>query len=198
MRPKTALYQLGKLLKAQSFNSRQAATLGVNASTLAHYAKQGDLERVGRGVYRAKDAPEVEDFRWEDLMTAFQSTKDGVICLTSALAIYQLTEEIPRQHWIAVKNTTRHRTSPSTKVIRMRNVELGRTEIKMNGMVLPIFDRERTIVDAFRYLGLEAALKALKIAVTLHGSEKIDLDKMRRYSHTLRVKIEPYLLAVSV
>jgi hypothetical protein len=32
--------------------------------------------------------------------------------------------------------------------------------------MLPIFDRERTIVDAFRYLGRETALKALKKALT--------------------------------
>jgi predicted transcriptional regulator of viral defense system len=138
-----------------------------------------------------------EDFRWEDLMSATQATKNGVICLTSALAIYGLTEEIPRQHWIAIRNSTRHRAASSTKVIRMRNIELGKTTIKMSGLTLPIFDRERTIIDSFRYLGVETALKALKAALSKKGAEKIDPEKLRNYSKKLRFDIEPYLLAVT-
>lgn len=197
MRPKTALNQLGPLLKAPSFTSREAARLGVPASMLAHYTNHGDLERLGRGVYRAVGAPAFEDFRWEDLISAAQTVKDGVICLTSALAIYGLTEEIPRQHWIAIRNSTRHRAGASTKVIRMRNLELGKTKVEMSGLTLSIFDRERTIVDAFRYLSHETAFKALKMAVVKKGKEKVNLEKMRKYAHALRVKIEPYLLAVT-
>ncbi len=55
-----------------------------------------------------------------------------------------------------------------------------------------IFDRERTIVDAFRYLGRETTLKALKIALTKRGSEKVDIEKIRQYAKKLRIKIEPY------
>ncbi len=197
MRPKTALNQLGSLLKAPSFTSREAAHLGVSASVLAHYTNRGDLERVGRGVYRVVDAPAFEDFRWEDLISAVQSVKDGVICLTSALAIYGLTEEIPRQHWIAIRNSTRHRAADSTKVVRMRNLEMGKTKIKMSGITLSIFDRERTIVDAFRFLSHETAIKALKMAVIKKGKEKIDFERMRKYAKALRVKIEPSLLAVT-
>lgn len=197
MRPKAALIQLGPLLKAPSFTSREAARVGVTAATLAHYTNHGDLERLSRGVYRAEGAPDFEDFRWEDLITAVQAVKDGVICLTSALAIYGLTEEIPRQHWIAIRNGTRHRAPASTKVIRMRNLELGKTKIEMSGLTLSIFDRERTLVDAFRYLSHETAYKALKMAVSKKGREKVDLEKMRKYAQTLRVKIDPYLLAVT-
>lgn len=198
MRPRTALQQLGPLLHVPSFTSREAARLGVHPSTLAHYVKRGELERLARGVYRSTSAPSIEDFRWEDLATAARSVKDGVICLTSALALYGLTEEIPRQHWIAIRNTTRHRTGPSIRVVRMRNLDLGRTEIDMNGLHLPIFDRERTILDAFRYLGRETAIKALRSALTAKKrEERIDTEKVRKYAKRLRVQIEPYLLAVT-
>lgn len=61
---------------------------------------------------------------------------------------------------------TIHCAVSPTKVVRMRNLELGRTAIKIGNIILPIFDRERTIVDTFRYLGRETVLKALNIALT--------------------------------
>ncbi len=197
MRPKTILKQLNPLLRAPSFTSREAADYGVNTSVLGHYVEHGDLERLSRGVYRFADAPAFKDFRFEDLASAVQTVKDGVICLTSALALYDLTEEIPRQHWIAIRNTTRHRAPSSTKVVRMRNLSLGKTKIEVGGLSLPIFDRERTIVDSFRYLSIEIALKALKVALTKRGPEKVNLEKIRKYAKALRVDIQPYILAVT-
>ena len=197
MRSKSALKTLAPLLQAPSFTSREAAQLGISAAILGYYLKSGDIERISRGIYRAINAPSVEDFRWEDLVFAVRKLKNGVVCLTSALALYELTEEIPRQFWIAVENSTRHRAPSSTKVVRMRNLTLGKTEFKIGDIKIPIFDRERTIVDSFRYLSKETAIKALKIAITQKGSKKIKLEKIRKYAKILRFKIDPYILSVT-
>lgn len=198
MKSKNALDKLKPLLQAPSFTSKDARLRGVSSSTLAYYVKQHELIHIGHGTYRGINATGNIDFRWEDLIEAVQRTKAGVICLTSALCLYHLTEEMPSQHWIAVSNTTRHRTMPTTKIVRMRNITLGKTTIKIAAITLPIFDRERTIVDAFRYLGREAALKALKIALTKKGREKIDIEKIRQYAKKLRIKIEPFLIAMTL
>lgn len=198
MRPKNALNKLKPLLHASSFTSEEARLRGVSSSTLAYYVKQNELTRIGHGIYRGANAPVIDDFRWEDLIEAMQRVKEGVICLTSALSLYHLTEEMPSQHWIAIRNDTVHRAMPSTKVVRMRNLTLGKTKIKIGNVTLPIFDRERTIVDAFRYLGREAALKALKTALTKKGPEKINIEKIRLYAKKLRVKIEPFLIAMTL
>ncbi len=107
---------------------------------------------------------------------------------------------MPLQNWIAIRNETVHRAMPNTKVVRMRNLTLGKTTIKIGSIILPIFNRERTIVDAFRYLGRESALKALKIALSkkVKGAEKIDIAKIREYAKKLRVKIEPFLIAMTL
>lgn len=162
---------------------------------MAHYVKSGKILRIGRGVYRGAEAEVTTDFRWEDLVDAVQKTKGGVVCLVSALALYDITEEIPRQFWIAVNHKTRHRADRSTKVIRMRNIELGKTEIEIAGTKLPIFDRERTIVDSFRFLSHEAAIKALRFGLRKKGREKINIEKLADYASKLRVKINPYILA---
>ncbi len=198
MKPKNALEKLKPLLSAPSFTSREAHKKGVSSATLAYYVKENELKRIGHGVYRAVRAPMVDDFRWEELAEAVQRIRDGVICLTSALYLYHLTEEMPSQHWLAIRHGTLHRAVPPMKVVRMRNLSLGKTSIKVGDIKLPIFDRERTIVDAFRYLGRETALKALKIALTKKGAERIDLEKIRKYAKKLRVNIEPFLIAMTI
>lgn len=198
MKPKNALEKLKPLLRAPSFTSGEARLHGVSSSTLTYYVKQKELTRIGHGIYRGANTPVSNDFRWEDLIEAMQRVKEGVICLTSALSLYNLTEEMPSQHWIAIRNETLHRAMPGTKVVRMRNLTLGKTTIKIDKVTLPIFDRERTIVDAFRYLGRETALKALKIALTKRGREKIDIEKIRQYAKKLRIKIEPFLIAMTL
>lgn len=197
MKQEKTLQKLGPLLKAPSFTSKEARANGVSSATLAYYVKKGNLLRIGHGVYRGAQAPTTADFRWEDLVEAAQRVKGGVICLTSALALYGLTDEIPRAHWIAIRNETMHRSQGQTKVIRMRNLKLGKTTIDIGGVVMPIFDRERTIVDSFRYLGSEAAIKALRAALKAKGTEKIEIEKLRRYAKALRVKIDPYILAIT-
>lgn len=195
MRRSVALNKIKSLLNSPSFTSEEAKACGVSAATLAHYIKSGKIVRIGRGIYRGAEVQVTTDFRWEDLVEAVRKTKGGIICLVSALALYDITEEIPRQFWIAVNHKTRHRADRSTKVVRMRNIELGKTEIEVGGTKLPIFDRERTIVDSFRFLSLETAIKALRFGLRKKGNEKIDLEKIADYARKLRVKIDPYIQA---
>jgi predicted transcriptional regulator of viral defense system len=198
MREKKALERLRPLLQTSGFTSREARKLGVSSSTLAYYVKQKELIRIGHGVYRGINDPVGDDFRFEDLIEAMLKVRNGVICLRSALSLYNLTDEMPSQHWIAIRNKTLHRGNTSIKVIRMRNLTLGITKIKIGNVMLPIFDRERTIVDAFRYLGRETALKALKTALKRKGDEKINVTKIRQYAKELRINIEPFLLAMTL
>jgi predicted transcriptional regulator of viral defense system len=191
------LQKLKKLLKAPHFTSQEAIELGVSSALLSYYVKIGALERLGRGIYRGINAKTVNDFKIEDLANSIACAKNGVICLISALAFYELTDETPRQHWIAVPHKTRHRASPSVKIIRYRNIDLGKTYIKDNGISLPIFDRERTILDSFRYLGIETSLKALSLALSKKGKEKINIEKLRKYSNILHININSYILALT-
>ena len=197
MKSKHAITKLGLLLKKPSFTCQEAEAAGVSSSTIAYYARTGDLIRLNRGVYRGAQSPGMEDFRWEDLILTMSKIKNGVICLITALAIYELTEEIPRQYWIAISNKTRHRADRLTRIIRMRNIELGKTTIKINNIKLSIFDRERTIVDAFRFLSIEIAIKALRAGLALSGKNKIRMEKLREYAKILRINIDPYILGAT-
>ncbi len=197
MKPKTCLKLLSPLLKKPFFTAKQANAVGVSSSVLCYYIKTGQLKRIRRGVYRGASYQNPQAFLWEDLAEAVLSIPGGIVCLVSALAIYDLTEELPRQYWIAIRHGTSAKRNKQTKLVRFRNQELGKTEIELEGMNIPIFDRERTLVDAFRLLSRETAIKALKMALAKGGGNRIDLIKLEAYAKELRFDITPYLLSVT-
>jgi predicted transcriptional regulator of viral defense system len=198
MRKPESLAALRTLLQKPSFSSREAKERGISSALLCHHVKTGRLLRLGRGIYQSNDYKSPpESFHWEDLIEAVYSIPGGVICLTSALAIYAITEEIPRQHWIAVPHSTSIKRGSLVRVVRLRNMSLGKTEIDLEGTRVPIFNRERTIVDAFRLLSTETAIKALKAALVRRGTERLDLKKLQSYAKKLRVNITLYLMAIT-
>ncbi len=76
----------------------------------------------------------------------------------------------------------------------MRNIDLGRISITLGEYQVHIFDRERCIVDAFRYLSKEIAIKALQ-RYFQSRTAKPDPKKLGAYAKTLRVNITPYILS---
>lgn len=197
MKPKSCLHALTPLLKKPSFTSREARALGVPPTVLAHYVKTGKLKKISRGLYRDANYKSSSPSLWSDLVEAVSSIPNGVVCLISALALYDLTEELPRQHWIGIRHGTTAKSTPQIKIIRFRNLGLGKTEIEIESISIPIFDRERTIIDAFRLLSRETAIKALKAAIAKGGKNRLDLVKLEAYAKKLRFDIAPYLLSVT-
>ena len=189
--------KLSPLLQKPLFRSSEARNAGVSSSLLNYYVKKNLIVRLDRGVYKGSDTVLDVDFRYEDLVLTVKSIPEGIVCLVSALDIYDLTDEIPRRHSIAVPNTMRAPVRNNVRILRMRNTTLGLTEINIGSEKVRIFDRERTLVDSFRYLGMETAIKALKTAISKKGEEKIDLKTLREYAARLRVNIDPYLIAIT-
>ena len=189
--------KLSELLEKPLFSSSDAKQRGVSSSLLSYYVNIGLIERIDRGIYRGIDSNMNVDFQWEDLVLAVKSVPNAVVCLTSALALYYLTDEIPRMHWLAVANSQRAPKRIGTKIIRMRNMSLGRSEMELGSETIQIFDMERTVIDAFRYLGKEVAIKALKSGLTIQGNKRIDLKMLQEYAKVFRINIDQYILAVS-
>jgi predicted transcriptional regulator of viral defense system len=194
----STLTKLRQLIKKPSFTAADAKAQGVSASLLAYYVKKKQLEKIAHGVYRGIDAERSETpFEWEDLISTAASIPNGRVCLISALALYELTDEIPRQFWIAIPHKQFPPKRPKTKIVRMRDANTGATRLKLGSATIRIFDRERTIVDAFRFLAPETAIKSLKRY--LSGSNgKPNLAKLRRYSLKLKVQIGEYIEALTI
>jgi predicted transcriptional regulator of viral defense system len=131
------------------------------------------------------------------LIVIAKSIPQGVVCLISALALYELTDEIPRKHWIAVPHSTTAPKRENTRIVRMRDMDTGRIIHAIGQEKVKIFDRERTIVDAFRYLSKEIAIKALKAAVSGRSQKKLDIKKLQQYAKQFNLNLDLYILAVT-
>ena len=186
-----------KLIKKPFFTIKEAEKQGVSRRMLSYYVETGELERIARGIYcSSRYEPVEQNLQWEELAVAANNIRGGVICLVSALVYYDLTDEIMKEFWIAVDNNHSKAKFPLCRIIRMRNMAIGVNTIKMAGLKVKIFDKERTIIDSFRLLDFETAMKALK--KYLQGrKEKPNINKLNRYVKALRAsKVQEYIAAL--
>jgi len=185
------------LLKRTFFTVKDAVTRGIPVRMLSHFCRRGIIERISRGIYRGIDSSSGISHDYEGLILTALSIPQGVICLISALCYYGLTDQIMREYWIAVPNTQKSPKRPHVRIVRMRNMILGLTAVKLGKYKVKIFDRERTIVDSFRYLNHEIAIKALQVYLKTSSEKKADFAKLSKYAKALRININPYIIALT-
>ncbi len=189
--------QLNELFKKPFFTASEARFLGVPSRILSHYCLRGILDRVNRGVYRVNGVDSGLDIALEDLVMTVSTIPHGIICLISALCYYELTDQNMREYWIAVPNRDKSPKRLHIRAVRMRNTLLGQTTVNISGYEVKIFDRERTVIDSFRYLSHEIAIKALRIYLNATPRHKPDLQKLSSYAKILKVNITPYIMALT-
>lgn len=182
---------LNELSKKPVFSSVDGKNAGIPTRMLSYFCSKKQIDRVGRGIYKVKHVDFDRDFEWADLALTALSIPNGVICLISALCLYGLTDEIMREFWVAVPHSTTAPIRENTHIIRMRNTSFGQVSIKIGSQMIKIFDRERTVVDSFRYLDKETALKALQAYL----KTKPEIDKLISYGKKLRVNLTPFISA---
>lgn len=191
-------HTLKDLFNRPVFYAAEAREAGIHPSRLSYYVKTNRIERIGHGVYRGVESSIDADFQWEDLIIIAKSIPQGIVCLVSALALYELTDEMPREYWIAVPHSTTAPKRDHTRIVRMRDMETGKTMYKIGRESIVIFDRERTIIDAFRYLSKEIAIKALKAAASGRASPKLDIKKLQLYARQFGLNLDAYILTVTI
>lgn len=186
--------QLDSFQHLPFFTAEQAINRDVPRHALSYFVKKGMLERIYPGAYRFAEYEPQVDFQWENLGLIAASIPNGVICLISALCYYGLTDQVMRENWIAIPHESYAPKRPNTKIIRMRDISLGKNEIFLGEYKVKIFDPERCIIDAFRHLSKEIAIKALQKYFQI-PSFRTDLKKLGYYATKLHINITPYILS---
>jgi predicted transcriptional regulator of viral defense system len=196
----SALEKLDRL-QGRLFRTRDAQSVGVADYEVRRLRDRGDLVELARGVYRRADAPPSATI---DLATVCARAPGGSICLNSALAYWELTDEIPSEVHLAVpRGAHRPRIAyPPTRVhvFATETFSLGRLERTGDeGATFWISSPERTVVDAMRLtrvVGRDQALAALRRYLERPGAQPgklVELAERLRAARPVRDALEVLL-----
>ena len=151
---------------------------------VAALCKEGFLERVQRGVYQLPGNNQISE---EQLLR--ELLPQGIVCVESALFHYGYSDFAPREWTIAVpRSYSRTVKAMQEKVpvkayyVQNEMYRLGETTGLFNGVNLPVYDRERTVCDCFKYrikLDNEIFNKAIKAYV---ANQKKNLANLSKYA----------------
>ena len=173
---------------------------GVTAATVSRMERDGELLRLARGLYQLPDAPlDVH----HSLAEAAKRVPKGVICLVSALAFHQLTDQLPRQVWVAIgqKDWPPKTDGVPVRLVRFANRLLteGVESHDVGGVPVKVFGVAKTIADSFRYrnkIGLAVAIEGLQEALRQRKATPGEIARQAERGKIATV-IRPYLEALT-
>ncbi len=173
---------------------------GVTAATMSRMAKDGEVLRLARGLYQLSDAP--LDAHHSLAETAKRVPK-GVVCLVSALAFHQLTDQLPRQVWMAIgqKDWAPKGHDVPVRLVRFtdRLLTEGVEFHTIEGVPVKVFGVAKTVADCFRYrnkIGLAVAIEGLQEALRQRKTTPSEMVRQAERGAIATV-IRPYLEALT-
>lgn len=166
-----------------TFTTAEARANGVHPRDLYASRDSGVIVELSRGVFRHADAPLAS---YPDLLAVGRRVPRAIVCLLSAAAVHDLTDEIPAAVQIAVPGSSRppQISFPPTTVFRFdaQNFELGLSSVEgAPGEPVRIYDPARTVVDLMRLrhrVGEPAALAALHRYLRRRDARPAELLRM--------------------
>jgi predicted transcriptional regulator of viral defense system len=178
----------------------KALRLGIHPRTLYALRDAGEIEQVGRGLYRLSTAPALSS---PDLVPIAIRIPRAVVCLISALAHHGLTTQIPHVIDIALPS---HAKVPKVDGVPLRvfwypetSFRAGVEVVAIDEVSVRIYAVEKTIADCFKYrnkIGLDVAIDALR--AYRERTPKPNRSKLTKFAEINRVQkiMRPYLEAI--
>lgn len=128
-------------------------TTGISPYYIKKLEFIGIIERVKQGVYRQTGGVNEPP---NEMVEVSKLVPKGVICLLSALSYYELTTYNPWEYQIAIHRSSKKPKLPDyppIKVIYLADAQYntGIDEVDIDGSIIKIYDREKTICDMVRY-----------------------------------------------
>lgn len=181
--------------KKRLFRLSEAAAAGIHPESVRRLTRQGQLTRVGRGLYAL---PTLEPTEHHTLAEVVKRVPKGVFCLLTALRFHGLGTQNPREVWLTVDRRAgipRIDFTP-VRVVRISGAALstGIDEHEVEGVRVRITSPARTVVDCFKFrnkIGIDVAVEALRDYRRLR---KGTADELWRQADRLRMAkvIRPY------
>ena len=162
------------------FTHADARRAGVSDRDLYQMRDRGDIDRIARGIY-AHPGFEADP----DLVEIVIRAPNATLCLTSALAYHDLTDDIPPAINVALPRSQRPPKAEAPVTWHRFNSDtfnIGRTTTRVTDrLAIGIYSPTRTIVDAYRLrhlYGTDQALEAIKRWLRIRGNQPAELLEM--------------------
>ncbi len=162
---------------------------------VAALCKEGFIERIRRGLYQLPHSNQITE---EQLIQ--ELLPQGIVCVESALFHYGYSDFAPRKWSVAVPRTASRSIKKINEFpikayyIQKDFLPLGKSTDNFNGVVLSVYDRERTICDCFKYrtkLDSETFNKAVNAYAADENKNLANLSKyakeMKLYAKVMNV-----------
>lgn len=193
----TCAFSLNGLFRdATVMRTRDLEAGGLNRVHLAAALRAGELERVGRGLYRLPESAVGEN---HSLVLAAKRVPRGIVCLLSALRLHELTTQSPHEVWLALP---RHSWRPTKDGQPLRLIWLSAKSFaagvethEIEGLPVKVYSVAKTVADCFKYrhkIGMDVALEALREA---RREKRCTMDELMGAARVCRVSrvMQPYL-----
>lgn len=174
---------------------------GISGTAISRAVERGLLLRIGRGLYQRPDADIPEDIQLAEAAKLHPSLRIGFI---SALAFHNVTDEMPRQVWGAIKHGAWKPSSdyPKIKAIRMSEFHYSEhvEQHQIAGVSVPIYSLPKTLADCFRLprvVTRSVAIEALGRTIREKKSTPSQLSSVAR-DHGAWDLMRPYLEALTI
>jgi predicted transcriptional regulator of viral defense system len=179
--------------------ARDLASHRIPRAYLARLVRDGELRKLGRGLYISSNAQLTEH---HELAEAAKRVPLAVVCLLSALQFHRLTTQAPREVWIAIDQKARRARGerPRLRIVHFSGQALsaGVEKHLIEGVSVRIYNPAKTVADCFKFrnkIGLDVALEALR---DYRRARKGASDDLWRFAKICRVAnvMRPYLEAI--
>ena len=173
---------------------------GIAAQIISRALEDGEIERIGRGLYQRPDNPIDAGHA---LAETAKKIPRGVIAMTSALAFHGLTDQMPRRIWVAIGKTDWEPAPsyPPTRIVRFDEKYLtqGVEHHTISGVSVPIYSVAKTLADLFRNPRLvdrSVAIEGLRAALDQRKATPAEIAEAARAGAAWKV-MRPYLEALT-
>lgn len=182
------------------FRLAEARALGLHPEQVRRLTRQGQLTRLGRGLYaQASFAPGEH----HTLAEVGKRAPRGIVCLLTALRFHGIGTQHPREVWLTVdrRGGVPRLDVAAVRIVRVSGVALtaGIDEHDVEGVTVRVTSPARTVVDCFKFrnkIGVDVAVEALRDYRRLR---KGTVDELWRQADQLRMTrvMRPYWDAIA-
>lgn len=173
---------------------------GVTAATMSRMERAGEVLRLSRGVYQLPDA-DLDPYH--SLAEAAKRVPKGVVCLVSALAFHELTDQVPPKVWMAIgsRDWAPQGSGAHIRIVRFTDSLLrqGFATHMIEGVPVNVFGVAKTVADCFRHrgkVGLAIAIEGLQEALRQRKATPAEIAREADKGGVSTV-IRPYLEALT-